>query len=467
MLPPGPRGPALATLLDYALRPESFFARARSRYGASFTARLAGLGTFVFLGDPAAIRDVFLGDPEVLRTGEANAFAVETLGPSSVLLLDGEAHARQRRALIPPLHGEHLAAHASLMRDLCDVEIDRWREGRPVPLEDACREITLQVILRVVFGVSGEARERLAALVRRATHLLSHPLAFCAPALPRWLGRVGRVGEIARLHAQIDAALLDVIASRRAADGAGNDVLSTLLRVRRPDGAPLADRELRDHLYTMLLAGHDTTAIALAWALGELLDAPEELRRVQEELRQVVGDAALTSEHARQLTSLDAAIKESLRLRPLVDFCVRRLAAPFTAGGVTYPAGVTLAPCMLLVHLRPEVFPDPLAFRPERFLRQRPDPYSWIPFGGGVRRCLGMNFALLEMRVVLATILRRVCFAPRRGARPRMQRRGLFLAPSDRATFVPVQIEERPGSARISEAGPEAWGGPGTDSRGR
>lgn len=443
-LPPGPRGPALVNLLRCTLWPDAFFARGRARHGDTFTADLAGLGRFVFLGDPAAIRDVFLGDAEVLRTGEANAFVADAVGPSSLLTLDGEAHARQRRALLPPLHGEaQLEVHVPLLRDLVDQELDRWLPGTSVRFEDACREVTLQAILRVIFGMTGGPElDGLAARVRRVMELLSHPLAFLAPALPRALqGSTRR--EVLALQAEIDAALARLVEARRGAAGDGRDVLSTLLRVQHPDGSSLTARELRDHLYTMLLAGHDTTAIALAWALGELLGHPDALARVEAELREVVGDGPLEVEHARRLHLLDASIKESMRLRPLVDYSVRLLRAPFTAGGVTYPARVTLAPCTLLVHLREDLYPEPLAFRPERFLHRRPDPHAWIPFGGGVRRCLGMNFALMEMRVVLATVLRRVRFAPPGRWRPRVTRRGLFLAPSDRATFVPLEVRPR------------------------
>jgi cytochrome P450 len=440
-LPPGPAGPALWNLLHYMLRPEHFFRRARERWGSTFSARFTGLGTFVFLGDPAAIKDVFKGDPEVLRTGEANAFAAPTLGPGSILTLDGEEHARQRRALAPLFLGERMKAHLPVMRQLCLDEISRWREGTPVALEESCREITLQAILRLVFGMKQDARlDALAALVRRVMHLLGDPLAFLAPALPERLARFTQVAEVARLQKDIDEALLKLAEARRAEGDTRADFLGGLLEMRHPSGEPLSARELRDHLYTALLAGHDTTAIALAWAFGDILDRPEVLARIRTELQEVVGPAELAVEHLDRLVYLDAVIKESLRLHPLVDFSVRLLKAPFTAAGVTYPAGVTLAPCTLLAHMRAENFPEPEAFRPERFLSGRPDPHAYIPFGGGVRRCLGMAFALFEMRVVLATMLHRVTFAPQPGRNARIQRRGLFLAPSDRATFTPTSL---------------------------
>ena len=447
-IPPGPRGPALLTLARYVLRPEAFFREGRERYGLNFSADLAGLGRFVFLGEPAALKDVFLGDPSILRTGEANAFVARAVGRRSLLTLDGEEHARARRILIPPLHGEHLAGHGEVVASLTEDEIERWVVGRPVRLEDACREIALQVILRVVFGLArGPETEAMADSIREVMRLLANPLAFMAHLVPRTLLRPTPWGRLRPLLAEIDRRIFGLIEARRAElEGAdpsavSGEVLGTLILARDPQGQPLSNQEVRDHLFTLLLAGHDTSAIALAWVFSDLLPRPELCERVRAELEEVAGAGPVGSVCVgRQLRLLDALVKESLRLRPLVDFSVRRLAAPFEAGGVRYPAGVTLAPCTYLAHFNPDVFPEPEEFRPERFLEERPDPYTWIPFGGGQRRCLGMNFALFELRVVLATILRRVRFEPRQPVRIEHQRRGLFLAPSDRATFVPREI---------------------------
>ncbi len=411
-LPPGPGGPGIYQLARWILRPAEFFESARRRHGLAFTARFPRLGTFVFLGDPAAIRDVFHGDPAVLRTGEANAFAAETVGRGSVLVLDGEEHARERRALAPPLHGEALLAHEPRLREAAHEEIGRWRPGVPVALEDACREIALQALLRAVFGLGpGPEREALAGPIRRMVRRLSHPLSFAAPLIPAWM-KAGTERELAADRAELRAAFDRVLA--------GPGAFAEALRRAHP-GDP---ERGKDHLQTMVLAGHDTTAIALAWALGEILPRPG----LVAELR------------AERGPKLESAIQESLRLRPLVDYSVRRLAAPFTAGGVEYPAGITLAPCTLLAHRNPAAFEAPEEFRPGRFLEKRPDPNAWIPFGGGTRRCLGMSFALLELRVVIEAVLDRVEFEPRRAPPPRVARRGLFLAPSDRATFTPRRI---------------------------
>lgn len=426
---PGPRAPAAWNLLRYARNPAGFFAHGLRRHGPVFQATFAGMGTFVFLGDPGAIRDVFHGDPEVLRTGEANAFAAGVLGRRSILLLDGEEHARVRRALAPPFHGSRLAAYAPVLRDVAEAEMSRWRPGETVTLEDACREMALQAILRFVFG-PGPA-EDLAEPFRRLVRVLSSPLAFAAAAVPRWLRPLTPARRVDRALADLDAAVHARLATAAAPEGT---LLAVLRTLRGPAGEPPGPQDLRDHVVSLVLAGHDTTSIALAWAFGHIHSRPDVLSRILEEVRAPDADEAAL-EDGRQ-PWLNAAIRESLRLRPLVDYCVRRLRAPFTAAGTTYPAGVTLAPCMLLLHHRPDLYPDPHAFRPERFLDRRPDPDLWIPFGGGVRRCLGMDLALLEMRVLITTILRRVSFAPRPGWEPAVARRGLFLAPADRARLV-------------------------------
>lgn len=435
-LPPGPKAPPFYLLIRYLFRPDRFFADGFIKYGINFSAQFSGLGKFVFLGDPVAIRDVFLGDPEVLRTGEANSFAADTLGTNSILTLDGEEHEKQRQALTPPFNARNLNSLLPIMQELCDREIDCWQPGNPVNLEDACREISLLAILRLIFGTQqGPELDELAGKLRKLTRLLSHPLAFAAPIIPKVFTR-----STTKLLTSIDESLFHLIDQKRVQANEKKDLLSTVLTMRHQSGQPLGNREIRDHLFTMLLAGHDTTAIALAWAINDILAHPQELDLINSELNEVLGSGAINEENLPRLHRLDAAIKESLRLHPLVDYCVRYLKAPFEANGVTYPAGITLAPCALLLHMNPEIYPQPDAFKPSRFYKKRPDNYEWIPFGGGKRRCLGMKFALFEMRIVLASILRRVCFETPKIKSPPVQRRGLFLAPANRAALTPLKI---------------------------
>lgn len=433
-LPPGPRTPALYNLLQNTLRPHAFYASCQRRYGNRFTVRLAGYGTFVFLTEPDAIADVFKGDADTLHSGEANAFLSETLGVNSLLVLDGPEHTRQRRPQVPPFLGERMRTHT---RTACQATLARlaaWGPGQTVQIEQEMREITLEVILRSVFGVAERDPhiDRLRGQTRELLQASSHPLALLGPLTPPWLQRwTPQWRRIRRdLHA-FDTTIADLLASRRQdPSGDGDAILSILLTMTHDDGTPVSDQELRDHLITMLLAGYDTTAVALAWAFRMILSQPEVLEKIRSELHEVFPDNTIDPDGLERLPYLDATIKETLRIHPIIPFVVRRLTRPFAAGGILYPAGVILAPLILRVHARPEEYPEPERFLPERFLDHKPNPYAWLPFGGGTRRCLGMFFALFEMRVVLATVLSRLNLqlrVPTVGSR----RRGFLLAPAD------------------------------------
>ena len=451
-LPPGPRAPSIAQLTEYVARPFRFFDRARERFGTPFTIRLSRFGSFVMLTDPAAIRDVFTGDPHVLHSGEGNEFMADTLGPNSLLVLDDEPHARQRRALLPPFHGERMRAHTAAMRDATLRRVRDWRVGGRVRLEEECREITLEVILRTVFGLDGQAEiDRFGPKVRAFMKLAGSRFGLFADQIPERLRPVFWAPFLKRLRA-VTEPLLELVRERREEGRGGQDVLSVLFAMKHENGEPLTDHELRDHLFTLLLAGHDTTAVSLGWTFVDVLKRPDVLARIQDELRQAFPTGAIEPEGLARLPYLDATIRESLRLHPVVAFVVRKLVRPFTAGGVEYPAGVHLAPCMLLAHRDPELFPDPLTFRPERFLDVRPDPYRWFPFGGGTRRCIGQAFALFEMRVVLATLLRTVDFELTHPSE-RVRRHGLLLAPARRAAAVVTAVRSVPEPAEPVPAG--------------
>jgi cytochrome P450 len=414
-LPPGPRTPSLWQFLNYILRPYPFLDGARARHGAPFTVRFPRHGRIVMLSDPASVKDVFTGDPHVLHSGESNAFLGETLGENSLLVTDDEAHWRQRVPQMPPFHGERMRAHTGAIRAATLRRMEGWGPGGGIELEEECREITREVILETVFGEHDEA---FAALIRAFLETIDRPLALLGSLVPRWLRPFTPWRPIVLARRKLDAGLFALLARRRAAPPS-DDVLSLLFRMKHEDGAPLTDQELRDHLMTLLLAGHDTTAIALGWAFEQILSHPEALARIREEVAN------------EETPYLDAAIKESHRLRPVVPLVIRLLKKPFVAGGREYPAGVHLAPCMLLAHRDPANYADPEAFRPERFLDKAPDPNAWFPFGGGRRRCLGMAFALHEMRVVLATILSRAKLELEPGRKGGVRRKGILLAPRD------------------------------------
>jgi cytochrome P450 len=425
-------------LLEFTVRPVPFFERCLREHGDLFTLRLAGLGQFVMVAAPELVKQVFTTDAALLTAGSANHILAPLVGSSSVLLLDGAEHLRQRRLLMPPLHGERMHAYARVMTEATETVMARWREGRPFALHPHMQAITLEVILRAVFGVENPT---LAALLVR---LLKPPpalLAF-APALQKdW--PLSPYRTFLRVRAQVGRELRALIEARRRDPDAGarTDVLSMLLAARDESGAPMTDAELGDELITMLVAGHETTATALSWAFALILGHPEVAARLTDEL-----DGADPTQHAY----LDAVVKETLRLRPIVPDVVRETRAPYRLGDFELPVGVYVTPFIFGVHRRPELYPEPERFRPERFLGVKNDPYTWFPFGGGIRRCLGMAFALYEMKIVLATVLARAQLKLS-GPPVRVVRRTLTFAPSG-GTRVVLERRLRPSSPASGSA---------------
>jgi cytochrome P450 family 135 len=424
VLPPGPRFPAAIQSAAWMANPWQFMDRCAARYGDTFTLRPAGEGPWVMMSDPDAVKEVFNGPPELLHAGEGNRILLPVVGANSVLLLDDDAHREQRRLLMPPFRGNQLASYADTMTTVAKAEIARWPRGEVVRLHPRMQALTLEVILRAVFGLSeGTRRDRLRAeLVRMLAAATSSPVQVSVLLAPR---RV-RTALTRRLLRGVDGLLYAEIAERRRADDLDErgDVLSMLLQARHEDGQPMSDVEIRDELITLLLAGHETTATALAWAVERLVRHPEAQARLTAEIR--------SGEHQFR----DAVVKETLRLRPVIAAVARRLAAPMEIGGVRLPAGVTVAPSIYLMHRRPDIYPNPTRFRPERFLEQRAGTYTWIPFGGGVRRCLGAAFAEYEMRVVLGALFDGCTVRPTNEQSEPGRRRGLTQAPGRGATVM-------------------------------
>jgi cytochrome P450 len=414
-LPPGPRMPRAVQTLAWMTRPMPFMERARARYGDMFTVRIAQEGTWVFLADPDAIKEVFTAPPGVLHAGEANVVLRPWLGDNSVLLLDGPQHLAQRRLLLPPFHGERLQRYGEAMAAIARAEVATWPTGRPLKLWPRMQRVTLEVIVRTIFGDDDGARlDNLRARLRDAVELTTQP---------RMMVRMAALGpdrvEASRAFrtrmAPVDAAVYEAIAARRAQGDVSDrdDILSLLLQARHEDGSPMSDQELRDELMTILIAGHETTATALSWAIERLLRLPGGMARLRE------GDDAYA----------DAVVKETLRLRPVLPVVVRQVKQPITVGGVDFAPGVTLTPCIHLVHRRPDVYPEPARFWPERFLERPAGTYTWLPFGGGVRRCLGAAFAQFEMQTILRVVAQeRRLEATTRAAEP-VRRRAITLTP--------------------------------------
>jgi cytochrome P450 family 135 len=414
MLPPGPTEPRLAQMMQWISRPMAFAARQRDRYGDAFTANIDGT-PWVMLGDPDDVRTVFTAGPQRTNAGEANAVLRPTLGSHSLLLLDGEEHLRQRKLMLPAFHGERIERYRRIMREATERAVASWPSAKPFALRPHTQAITFEVIVRAVFGIDdARAMARLREPLRRMLDWAGNPAPLLLVAVVGPENAVVRRVIARRYLEPVDRELYALIAERRrAADLAKrDDVLSTLLLARDEEGEPMTDVELRDELMTLLVAGHETTATSLAWAV-------ERLTRHDGALERVATDAQYA----------DAVVKETLRLRPVVAIVLRRLLEPMQVAGHELPTGTTVAPCILLVHRREDIYPEPDAFRPERFLGEPPGTYSWIPFGGGVRRCLGAAFAQVEMQVVLETIARSARLEPV-GEAEEVRRRGVTLVPA-------------------------------------
>ena len=415
-LPPGPRLPALLQTLHFMLSPEAALAGPARRYGDLYTARNAVFGPQVTVCDPELVKQVFTGDPAVFHSGEANNALLPLAGDKSIMLLDGPAHLRQRRLLMPPLHGERMHAYAEIMREATLRAIAGWREGEAVSLHGPMQRLTLEIILHAVFGLTeGARREELKQGLTALLGRIQSPtgLFILHPALQRDLGPLTPWAAFKKDRAHVDALIYAEIAERRreraAPDGPRrDDVLSMLLDARDEEGHEMTDVELRDELVTLLIAGHETTATSLCWAFAEILGHPDVEARLFAEIDAAAPDGHLSPDALGRLEYLDATIKETLRLWSPVPYFARRVKETVTLRGYEIPPGTLVVLSIYNTHRRADLYPEPEQFKPERFVGKKVDPYAWFPFGGGIRRCLGMAFALQEMKIVLATVLGRV-----------------------------------------------------------
>jgi cytochrome P450 len=434
-LPPGPRMPSVLQTLGTWTRPTAFLDRHRARYGKRYTVRLLGQPPFVTLSDPSEIKEVLMAAPEVLHPGEGARILEPLVGRSSVILLDEAPHLEQRKLMLPAFHGERMRGLEGLMRELTERELAQWPRGETIELHSRLQRLTLEIVLRAVFGLErGERLDELRELLTRTLEFTESPLSLLPPP-PAWLERLmkgrGPLGRLQTLLEQADRLIFGLIDERReaGADAEGADVLSLLLAAEHEDGTPMGPAELRDELMTALVAGHETTASQLAWAFMHLSRAPAVCRRLTDEL-----DAG------EDYAYLTATINEAMRRRPVLPNAEPRLVKrPVEIGGVSYPPGVVLIVSAHLVHHDPELYPDPYAFRPERFLEREggraPETYTWLPFGGGRRRCLGASFALLEMKVVLRAVLGSCELEPV-GPPEHARRRSITISPARGAQVV-------------------------------
>jgi cytochrome P450 len=408
--------------LRWSFRPLPFMQDCREKYGDSFSVRFLGFERpMVLISDPAAIKALYMERSHGLPPGR-NIILEPILGSQSLLLQEGAEHLARRRLMLPPFHGERMRSYESVLDEIVAAEIDSWPLEREFPIHSRMQAVTLEAILRVVFGVAdGPRLERLRGMLSRVlTETASPRSQLIALATRRFRGGNAFAKYAGQLK-EVDDLLFAEIAEHRSKPDLEqrDDILSMLMLAEFEDGGTMSDKELRDQLMTLLLAGHETTATALAWTFDLLLRHPEPLQRLRDSLQ------------AGEDDYLRATITESLRLRPVIPLAGRRLAKDLVADGLELPAGTDVTPAIWLTHTRADLYPEPFAFQPERFLEEGPDTYGWIPFGGGIRRCIGASFAEFEMRIVLREVLTRCDLRKASPLPEKTGRRNITLSPKD------------------------------------
>ena len=430
-LPPEPRSSSLVQTLRWAFRPLPFMEECRRQYGDSFSVKFLGFERpMVLISDPAAIKALYMERSHGLPPGR-NIILEPIVGPRSLLIQEGAEHLSRRKLMLPPFHGERMRSYEAVVEEIVAAEIDSWPLHREFPIHARMQAVTLEVILRAVFGVSeGPRLDRLRTMLETVLQETAAPAQQLIGLATRRFGSGGPWARFEGKLREVDELLYAEIREHRSRGGLEQreDILSMLMLAEFEDGGRMSDEELRDQLMTLLLAGHETTATALAWSFDLLLRHRTALARLREEL------AAGDEEYLR------AAISESLRLRPVIPLAGRRLATELVADGLTLPAGTDVTPAIWLTHTRADLYPEPFAFRPERFLESPPDTYGWIPFGGGIRRCIGASFAEFEMRIVLREVLTRCELRKASPAPEKTGRRNITLSPK---AGTPVVVESR------------------------
>jgi cytochrome P450 len=457
-LPPGPRMPAVAQTLAWALAPTWLMDRCARTLGEAFTLTFAPSGLkLVMFSDPEAVKTIFTAPPDVAPSAAGTSPVAPVVGANSVLVLTGPEHMRQRKLLLPPFHGERMREYEDVIVEATRRDMAGWTLGQPMRLQQHTRSITLEVILRAVFGVETERmdplRQAITALFMPVGVLAVLRVALSRPSRERPTGALGRALD------HLDALIFQEIARRRAQSDLEHrsDILSLLLEARDAsspegeDGPAMTDGELRDELITLLLAGHETTATSVAWTVERLVAHPAKLTRLVAEID--AGSDGAAEGAGREDGGeeyMTAVVNETLRVRPVVPIVARMLREELQVGAYLLPAGTRVVPSIYLTNRNPRVYEYPREFRPERFLQaaggRAINPFSWIPFGGGIRRCIGASFALLEMKVILRTILRELEPRAPSGVRSlgawrgrsgeRIARRAITLVPARGATVV-------------------------------
>jgi cytochrome P450 len=420
-LPAGPKWTPPSTTLRWLLRPIPVMESCREQYGDVFTLRFLHEGTTVLVSHPEDVQRLFTADPTAVHTGESRRLVRPIFGVNSLTTIDEDAHAAQRRLLLPPVHGDRLRAHAEIMTEVARAEVATWKLGEPIAIAPHLRTIAFEIILRAAFGIRDTAR---AAPLRDAISRMLDVTASLIRMAPMMLlgpDNAQRIPFVRRMLQRVDELIYQEISRRRREPDleTRSDILSTLLTSEHTDGTPMSSDEIRDELVTMLIGGHESTAASLSWAIEQLARSPQIMERIRSE----------TGEDDE--TYLDAFVKETLRARSVLPVVSRLVKTPLQLRDHTIPPGTTVAACIYLVHHRSDVYPEPYAFRPERFIESTPGTYTWIPFGGGVRRCLGRGFAMLEMKTVIRVASEQLRMRPAGESPEAVGRRAIMMVPKN------------------------------------
>lgn len=445
--PPGPSLPSFVQLLLLYKRPIEFLTECTAKYGATFTLRVPGIPPFIQTTEPALIEAIFKGDPEIYQGGRANIGLKPVVGLHSLLLLDGPDHRRERKLIMPTFLGKRMHAYGATIRDIVNRHIDLWPVQREFTLLTKTQDITFEIIARLVFGFDDERTiSEFGSHIHRILKLAILLFPDCngdimAERLVRGIGRVfPRWNVFAALEAVDELIHLEYGKRVKSDAREREDVLSLLVKARYEDGGAMTREEIRDELMTLLMAGHETSATILAWSIYHLSRHPHALQRLQDEIDAHCQGGPIPLHAIPSLKFLEAVIKETMRMTPVFSLVARVLKEAQTIEARTYPARVILSPNIYGTHHRPDLWQDPDKFRPERFLNGEANPFHYFPFGGGTRICIGMNFAMYEMKIFIAEMVRRTRFSAAPGYQARVVRRNNTLAPS---RGVPIRIHSR------------------------
>ncbi len=441
-LPDGPKTLPLIQLLQWISNPLEFMDSCPQRYGDCFTVKLTNFKTMVFFSNPQAIEEIFTSNLGQFDSGRANSVLQPWVGDKSLLLLDGRSHQRQRKLLTPPFHGDRMKSYGEMICNITERVISSIQIGEAFSVRSAMQEISLSVILQTVFGLQpGDRSDKLKQLLTDLLDMTASPLSSTLvffKALQQDLGAWSPWGRFVRKRQQIDEIIYAEIGDRRQhPDSSRVDILSLLMAATDENGEPMSDVELRDELLTLLVAGHETTASALTWALYWIHHLPEVKRKLLDDLASVDN---LDFGAVAKLPYLNAVCQETLRIYPIAMLAFFRLTnSPISIMGQEFEKDTLLTPCIYLTHHRPDLYPEPKQFKPERFQERQFSQYEYIPFGGSNRRCIGMAFALYEMKLVLATVMYRYSLAISGSQAVKPVRRGITLAPSGGKWLVATQ----------------------------